>query len=139
LFQNYQQQITELQQQNARLEKTLLSENKLKIDLFRALTESKAQLETLTSQMRQMESGGRIHNGFEPLPNNDFNNAPLPSSLVASLTNGFGSGSSSPLADRISPSSSSSHSILASNTAITKSSTSIADELEQILQGNGQL
>lgn len=109
-----------------------MSENRLKVDLFRALTESKAQLETLTTQMRQMETD-RVRNGFDP----SLNNAQLPSSLVASLSNGLRSESSSP-ADRVSPSSSSTNSVLASGNVVTKSSTSISDELDQILQSNGQ-
>ncbi|KAI6182991.1 hypothetical protein M3Y97_00439800 [Aphelenchoides bicaudatus] len=122
---NYQQQIAELQQQNARLEKTFA------IDLFRSLNQQKTQLEALT---RQKGEAVKVSNGFE---SSEYNNPPLPSSLVASLANGFGSRSSSPI-DRISPSSSSSHSIVASNSGVTKSSTSISDELEQILQSSGQ-
>lgn len=122
---------------NARLEKTLMSENRLKIDLFRALTDSKAQVETMGAKIRQLESG---RNGVEPsvvTSRSEFNNPPLPSSLIASLANEFGSGSSSPT-DRVSPSSSSSHSIVAANNSISKSSASISEELEQILQSNGQ-
>jgi hypothetical protein len=109
----------------------MMSENRLKIDLFRALTESKAQVELMTSQMKQLESG-RDRNGFEPPA--DTNNPPLPSSLIASLANGFGSNRSSPT-DRVSPSSSSTHSMVASNNMMNKSSTSITEELEHI---NGQ-
>lgn len=92
-------QMAEMKGVISRLEKTLMSENRLKVDLFRALNESKTQIETLTSkicvnclplprvladQLRNMELE-RIQNGFAPSLKSDFMSAQLPSSLLASL------------------------------------------------------
>ncbi|KAI6178080.1 Macoilin-2 [Aphelenchoides besseyi] len=122
-------QVADMQQVNARLEKTLMAENRLKVDLFRALNESKAQVELLTTQLRQ--SGNDT--GALAI-NSDFGCPPLPSSLVASLANGFGSGCSSPVTVGGTQSPSSSTSPHSLGGLVSKSSNSLADELDALLQ-----
>ncbi|KAI6230131.1 Macoilin-2 [Aphelenchoides fujianensis] len=123
--------VADMQQANARLEKTLMAENRLKVDLFRALNESKAQVEMLSAQLRQLGDSNAL--GLS----GDFESPPLPSSLVASLANGFGSNSSSPATvggTQSPPSSSSPHSI---GGVQSKSSTSLTEELDAFFQSNG--
>ncbi|CAD5210152.1 unnamed protein product [Bursaphelenchus xylophilus] len=135
-----QKQMAEMKQVIARLEKTLMSENRLKVDLFRALNDSKTQIETLTNQLRSMEIE-RIQNGFAPCLKADFMNAQLPSSLVASLAkkgceDGSTNSSSSPA---VSPVSSSPSFVQSMPKPMNGNSINCSDanDLEKILRAGG--
>ena len=131
-------QLSEQAAAHTRLEKTLAAENRLKVDLFRALTESKAQIEALNAQLRRARATSGVGGGGGGEGDGDAGGCgagalvdthsppPLPSSLVASLANGLTA--SSPIASSPvgTPSSVSPHSALA------KSTTSINDDLDGI-------
>ncbi|CAD5206882.1 unnamed protein product [Bursaphelenchus okinawaensis] len=135
----HQKREHEMKQNIARLEKTLMSENRLKVDLFIALNDSKTKIETLTNQLRAMEME-RIQNGFAPSLKADFMNAQLPSSLLASLAkkgcdDGSTNSSSSPAASPVSSSPS-----FTVSTAKSSNGNTVANdgnELERLFRAGG--
>ncbi|KAI1712824.1 macoilin family domain-containing protein [Ditylenchus destructor] len=97
---SFTKQIELLQQKNFILEQTLSSENRLKQDLFRALNDSKAQIEQLNVRLRSYEQG----NGCQE---NHVNNIKPESQSVSlsSITSGYSYGAQKSVTPPVSTSS----------------------------------
>uniref|UniRef100_A0A915DGU2 Uncharacterized protein n=1 Tax=Ditylenchus dipsaci TaxID=166011 RepID=A0A915DGU2_9BILA len=64
----YFKQIRVLEEKNSKLEQTLSSENRLKQDLFRALNDSKAQIQALNVRLRSQDHNGSVRQNSQTPP-----------------------------------------------------------------------